>query len=127
MSFRSHLDIITGAIGTLLVGSGLYGVVSPAKMGRAFGVIDVTRDMAVFYPGIGGRNISAGLAVWAMTFTGQRRALGTFLICWMCTGIADTYVLLTHWKPVDTVWLHVFNTFALGLVGTTLLEGSLLK
>ncbi|PVH99934.1 hypothetical protein DM02DRAFT_728880 [Periconia macrospinosa] len=106
------LDIATAAIGIALIGSGLYGVFYPANMARVFGVIDVSRDMAVFYPGIGGRNFSAGLAVWAFKYTGQLKALGIFLLCWIWVGVADTYLLLIHYDEVDTVWLHVFNIFS---------------
>lgn len=115
------LNIATAIIGCLLIGSGLYGVLAPAKMARQFGVVNVTREMAVFYPGIGGRNIGAGLAVWWMKIAGHHQALGIFLICWMCTGLADTYLLLIHYESVDTVWLHVFNTGVLAVVGPSLL------
>ncbi|KAI9150637.1 hypothetical protein HJFPF1_10412 [Paramyrothecium foliicola] len=119
---KSTLNIFTAIIGTLLVGSGLYGVLYPRQMARTFGVIDVNRDMAVFYPGIGGRNVSAGLATWWMTLARQHKALGIFLMCWMCTGIADTYLLLVHYAEVDTVWLHVFNICLLGFVSSQLLK-----
>lgn len=120
MPLRSGIDYVTAFIGTALLGSGLYGLVSPANMARIFGVVNVTRDMTVFYPGVGGRNFAAGLAVWWMTLAGQRKALGMFLTCWMCVGFADTYLLLVHYDEVDTVWLHVFNTCVLAVLGPTL-------
>lgn len=120
---RKHtLDTITAFIGTMLIGSGLYGVLYPSDMARVFGVVHVNRDMAVFYPGVGGRNLSAGLAVWWMTLAGQRKAMGMFLLCWICTGLADTYLLLIHYAEVDTVWLHVFNTLVLAIVSRMLLK-----
>lgn len=124
MSVRSILNTVIPVIGTALVGSGLYGVFSPEKMGRAFGVIDVTKDMTVFYPGIGGRNLAAGLAVWSLFMTGQRKALGTLLLCWDVVGVVDTYLLLIHDRPVDTIGLHVFNTFLLLLVAPALIRGN---
>ncbi|CAI6235945.1 unnamed protein product [Periconia digitata] len=117
------LDIITAIFGIALLGSGAYGVLYPAEMARIFGVIDVTRDMTVFYPGIGGRNFSAGLAVWALKLTRQRKALGIFLTCWICTGLADTYLLLIHYEAVDTVWLHCFNICMIGIVAPQLIMG----
>ena len=117
------LSIVTAIIGCALVGSGLYGILRPAAMARAFGVVDVTPNMAVFYPGVGGRNLSAGLAVWAFKLAGERRALGLLLLCWMCTGLADTYLLLIHWAEVDTFWLHVFNTCVLAVVAPSLIWG----
>lgn len=119
----TYLKVIAGIIGIALIGSGLHGVFNPSHMARVFGVIDVSRDMTVFYPGIGGRNLSAGLAVWTMLLYGQYRAMGMFLLCWMCTGLADTYLLLIHYGEVDTVWLHVFNTCVLAVVAPKLLKG----
>lgn len=119
---QSICNIITAIAGTALIGSGLYGVVSPANMARQFGVIDVTKDMTVFYPGVGGRNFTAGLFVWWMKLTNQPKPLGAFLVCLMCTGIADTYLLLKHTEPVDTIGLHVFNIVVAGVVGSSLLN-----
>jgi hypothetical protein len=127
MPSRSPLDFVLLIVGTALAGSGLYGVVSPAEMAREFGVINVTREMAVFYPGIGGRNLSLGLAVWWLTLVGGMRqrqyrwAMGVFLTCWICTGLADTYLLLIHYEEVDKVWLHIFNTCVLAVLSPILL------
>lgn len=122
MLSQSICNIITSIGGCALIGSGLYGVISPANMARQFGVIDVSRDMTVFYPGIGGRNLTAGLFVWWMKLTDQPKPLGAFLVCLMCTGTADTYLLLKHWEAVDQVWIHVFNTCVAGVVGSSLLQ-----
>lgn len=117
-----YLQAITGIIGTALIGSGLHGVFNPAHMARVFGVVDVTRDMTVFYPGVGGRNFAAGLAVWTLLLNRQYRSIGMLLLCWMWVGIVDTYLLLIHYEEVDTVWLHVFNTFLIATVGLQLLK-----
>ena len=117
------LDVITGVVGILLLGSGIYGILYPTDMARIFGIISVTREMAVFYPGLGGRNVSAGLTVWALKYTRQRRALGIFILCWTFVGYADTYLLLIHPEPVDMVWGHVFNIGWLTVVAILLIRG----
>lgn len=122
MLSQSTCNVITAIAGCALIGSGLYGIISPTNMARQFGVIDVSKEMTVFYPGIGGRNLTAGLFVWWMKLTNQPKPLGAFLTCLMCTGIADTYLLLKHWEPVDTSWFHIFNTVVAGVVGTSLLQ-----
>lgn len=48
-------------------------------MARNFGVIEMTKDVTVSYPGIGGRNLAAGLAVRSLSLMEQRKALGTLL------------------------------------------------
>ena len=65
--------------------------------------------MIVFYPGIGGRNLAAGLFVFTMIFTRQRKTLGMFLACWATVGFADTYLLLIHTAEVTNVWIHIMN------------------
>ena len=121
MLSQSICTIITAILGCALIGSGLYGIISPTTMARQFGVVDITKDMTVFYPGIGGRNLTAGLFVWTMKLTNQPKPLGAFLICLICTGITDTYLLSNHWAPVDPVWGHVFITCVAGVVGHSLL------
>ncbi|KAK7403367.1 hypothetical protein QQX98_010888 [Neonectria punicea] len=123
MPRRNILDLATAAIGTLLAGSGLYGIFAPANMARTYGIVNVNRDMAIFFTGIGGRNLGAGLAVLALTAARQRKALGMFLSCWVVAGIVDTYLLLTHDDVVDQIGVHVFNTCVLALVGPSLLLG----
>lgn len=121
---RPLINGIVAVIGTALIGSGLYGVFSPNNMARVFGIIDVTRDMTVFYPGLGVRNFSAGLAVWSLFLGGQRKAVGTLLLCWDVVGVVDTWILLNHDRPVDTIGVHVFNTILLLSVGTALVRGN---
>ena len=91
-------------------------------MARTFGIVEVTEEMSVLVPGLGGRTLSAGLAVWCLKLAGQHRALGLFLLCWVCAGVADTYVLLSHYEAVDQVWVHVFNTCTLAMTGIALLR-----
>ena len=121
MARRPYSDLAAAFIGTLLIGSGAYGLLSPEAMARVFGVIDVTRDMAVFYPAASGRTFAAGLAVWWLTLAGQRKALGIFLTCWVLAGLVDTYLLLSHYQDVDSVWVHVLGTANLAFWGTKLL------
>lgn len=122
MARRPYSDLATAVIGTLLIGSGVYGLMSPEDMAKVFGVVDVNRDIAVFYPAASGRTLAAGLAVWWLTLAGQRKALGIFLICWVLAGAADTYLLLSHYDEVDSVWVHVLGTVNLAYWGTKLLH-----
>lgn len=121
MAHRPYSDLATALIGTLLVGSGVYGLLCPEAMARVFGVIKVNPDMAVFYPAASGRTLAAGLAVWWLTLAGQHKALGIFLTCWVLAGLADTYLLLSHYQEVDSVGVHVLGTVNLAYWGTRLL------
>lgn len=123
MTFGIPLDIITSVIGTALTGSGLYGIFWPLSMARIFGVVNPTPEMVVFYPGLAGRNLAMGVAVWWLKYLDQRKALGVLIICLLFNGSSDTYILLKHWGEVDTVGLHLFNMCVAAVVGPTLLMG----
>ncbi|GJC77576.1 hypothetical protein ColLi_00414 [Colletotrichum liriopes] len=116
-----RVDIVTAIIGSAMIGTGLYGILSPADMARFFGIVDVTPDMAFPFTAIGGRNLSAGLGIWGLKLANQRRALGIVLLSWTCAGFADTYLLLSHWAAVDQVRVHVFNTCVLAFAAAALL------
>lgn len=74
-----------------------------------FGVINADQEVSTFYPALGGRNVSAGLACWVLSLYGHRKPLALFLLCWTCTGIFDTRLCLT--LPCEKrTWLHAFNT-----------------
>lgn len=122
-TLSSVIDIVTGIAGCALIFSGLRGIINPAGMARTFGVVKVTRDMTVFYPGLAGRNLGMGIAVWWLKILGERRSLGVLVCCLLCNGFSDTYLLLTHHADVDNVPLHVFNTCVGAVVGPLLLSG----
>jgi len=74
MTFGLPLDIITGVIGTALMGSGLYGIVQPLSMARAFGLVQPTPEAVIFYPGLAGRNLA--MAQYGARSDGARRHEG---------------------------------------------------
>ncbi|KAK4687797.1 hypothetical protein P7C73_g2321, partial [Tremellales sp. Uapishka_1] len=116
---RPLVDAAVTTIGLALVGSGTYGVLYPLKSAHGFGIVNAKLPETLFYPGLAGRNLSVGLAVLALTSMRDRKALGTVLLCWMCTGFADTYICLTEPDVVNT-WIHVMNTGILAVTGSHL-------
>jgi hypothetical protein len=78
----SLINIVVPVIGTALLGSGLYGILSPVNMARTFGIINPSPSNTIFYPGLGGRNLAAGLIVWTLFLTGQRESLGYLIGIW---------------------------------------------
>ncbi|KAL2204421.1 hypothetical protein CC79DRAFT_1372427 [Sarocladium strictum] len=124
MTLGIPLDIVTAVIGTALCGSGLYGVLQPLSMARAFGLVDPTPESVIFYPGLAGRNLATGVAIWWLKYLDQRRALGVLIICLLFNGSSDTYLLLKHWGEIDSVALHLFNMCVAGSTGAVLLWGN---
>ena len=90
---------------------------SAAKM---FGVQSLKANDLVFYPGLAGRNVSAGLVIIALMRASQYQALGLFLMCWANTGVWDVYVLMNAPGKVSNVWIHCQNIVILLVVGSGL-------
>ena len=103
MHYPIILSFLSAIIGMLLIGSGLLGFFNPSRMARTFGIVNVTPEMTVSFPGIGGRNFAAGLIICSLGLAGERRALGIFLSGWTTAGVADTIMLLRHYGEVDQV------------------------
>jgi hypothetical protein len=144
--FSYFLDAATFVIGSLLIYSGVLGTFvnplacnytsmpscSPHHLGttnryhvvaRFFGLPTATAENIVLFPSATGRNLGAGIFVWVMTFLGEKKALGIFLLCWTWAGIADTKVLYEH--PQGTSQgMHIRNIFILLLLGPLLIRSS---
>lgn len=69
------------------------------------------------WPAAAGRNICAGLAVMALTYDGQRRALGILIMCWSFAGLADISILARHPRSEN-------KAFTFGLVVWLLFTGA---
>lgn len=69
------------------------------------------------WPAAAGRNISAGVAVLALAFDGQRRALGILIMCWSFVGLADISILVRHPRSEK-------KAFTFGLVVWLLFTGA---
>lgn len=86
-----------------------------------FGIPNPTADEYLFLQSATGRNAGAGIFVYLMTYLGERKVLGIFLICWMAAGLSDTKLLLGHPRG-QRVGLHVQNTIGLLVLGTLLIR-----
>lgn len=90
---------------------------------RFFGLAAASADELIVFQSGTGRNIGAGLFVWIMTFLGERKVLGIFLLCWTWAGIADSKLLYEH-PHGHNVGLHVRNIFILLILGPLLIASS---
>ncbi|KAJ6019308.1 hypothetical protein N7499_009528 [Penicillium canescens] len=77
------LDAATCAIGSLLIYSGVKGTfIDPLAWAKGFGLPTATPENVVLFPSATGRNLGAGIFVWAMILLREREILGIFLMCW---------------------------------------------
>ncbi|RYP54903.1 hypothetical protein DL768_000467 [Monosporascus sp. mg162] len=94
-SLLSVTDIAARTLGCVLVWSNYWWITGPVEAAKTFGIPDVTTPReAQLGLGIGGRNAAAGLAVLALSLTGQRRAVGTLFACWTLVGFTDIGICL---------------------------------
>ncbi|KAK3074569.1 hypothetical protein LTR53_002923 [Teratosphaeriaceae sp. CCFEE 6253] len=108
-------DYVVRFIATALTASGAYGLINPLEMNKLFGVPNATVETARMYPGIGGRNLAAGIAVFALSFADERRAVGILLMAWgIVVGPSDTSICLkTKQKRAD----RLINTVVVTTTG----------
>ncbi|KLT45523.1 hypothetical protein CC85DRAFT_282607 [Cutaneotrichosporon oleaginosum] len=102
---------------------GLKGVFQPLKGAQIFGLTQATDAQAAFYPVVSARNVSLGLCILAFTLTGQRRALGTLLLCFtaMC-GVDLAFVLRIHNVQRGKIAMHAVKLVLFPVMAAKMLE-----
>lgn len=90
---------------------------------KFFGLPTATAENVVLFPSATGRNLGAGIFVWALTLLGERRALGIFLLCWTWAGIADTKILCEH-PHGQSQGMHIRNILILLVLGPLLIRSA---
>lgn len=80
-----------------------------------FGIPNPGDRGTTYYRPMAGRNLGMGIAVGMFTYWRDERALGTMILCLLCNGFSDTYILLVEKSPTQNTWIHVMNC-GIGLV-----------
>ncbi|KAK3069717.1 hypothetical protein LTR53_011717 [Teratosphaeriaceae sp. CCFEE 6253] len=89
-------DYTARFLGASLFGLGLHAEYDPFAAAQIFAgthpqIVSTPRN-ALFVPILGGRNMSLGLGLLALSLTGQRRAAGILLACaTLCCGVVDVW------------------------------------
>jgi len=95
-SSRLHriLPPLTSVIGILALGHGIYGLINPQEVGTQFGIPISTSSSSELslVSLIGARNIGTGLTPLALLYTGQKKAVGTLLMCLVSTAATDAWI-----------------------------------
>lgn len=100
-------------------------------VGRLFGLPFSNPTNTLFVPGIGGRNLAAGLTTLGLTYfaqttqgaeaQGTRRALGVFLATWTLAGFADCWILYNTAES-ENMGTHAFNIGVLTVTAISLIR-----
>lgn len=86
-----------------------------------FGIPSAGPKETTYYRPMAGRNLGMGIAVGLFTYWRDERALGTMVLCLLCNGLSDTYILLIEKTKTQNTWIHVMNIGIGSVVGSGLL------
>ncbi|EMC91442.1 hypothetical protein BAUCODRAFT_39621 [Baudoinia panamericana UAMH 10762] len=85
-------DNVARLFGIMLIGLGTTTQFRPLEGARVFaGSIATDEKAALFFPIVGARNISLGLAMLILGLQGQRNALGTLIAVFTLSGGIDAW------------------------------------
>lgn len=122
-SYSTHLHRIlpplTSVIGILALGHGIYGLINPQEVGTGLGISLSTSSSSAFslVMFIGARNISTGLTLLALLYTGQKKAAGTLLMCLVSTAAIDAWICFQVDKLEGKALGHAAMGVILGSLG----------
>jgi hypothetical protein len=90
---------------------------------QIFGLPQATDAEATFYRIVSARNVSLGLTILTFLITGQRRALGTLLLCFtfMC-GVDLAWILRIPNVQRSKVVMHLIKMVLFPVVAAKMLE-----
>jgi hypothetical protein len=97
-------------------------------VGVVFGIPFADNSNTLFAPGIGGRNMAAGITSLSLALLGQqktqqgeayRKALAIFLATWTLAGFSDSWILINT-EGSNNLFTHVFNIGVLTVIASRL-------
>jgi Domain of unknown function (DUF4267) len=119
------LPPLSSVIGILALGGGVYGIINPQACSNTLGirVPTPTSPALPFVSFAGARNISSGLTVLALLYTGQRKAVGTLLMCGVAAAMTDAWICFQHDAVEGKAVGHAVMGVAMGLLGAGMYWG----
>jgi hypothetical protein len=111
------LPLLSSAIGILARSSGIYGIICQQAFSDILGIPVTTSSALAFVSFAAVRNVSSGLTVLALLYTGNTQAVATLLICGLATSLTDAWICFQHNRIEGKGVGHaVMGTFV-GLLG----------
>lgn len=120
------LPPLSSVIGIIALGGGVYSIVNPLKAsGDTFGIpiLTSTSPALPFVSFAGARNLSSGLTVLALLYTGQRKAVGTLLMCGLAASMTDAWICSQNNATEGKALGHAVLGVAIGLLGAGMYWG----
>jgi hypothetical protein len=88
------LTTASSLMGVLAVSGGIYGITNPMAFASTLG-IPITSPNSPALPFVSfaaARNLGSGVTMLALIATGQRKAVGTVLMCGVVVAMADAWI-----------------------------------
>ena len=113
------LSPLSSMIGILALGGGIYSIVNPQAFSATLGIpITMSTSPAIpFVSFAGARQISSGLTILALLYTGQKKAVGTLLMCGVAATMTDAWICFQHDAVDGKAVEHAVMGVAIGLLG----------
>ena len=108
----------------MALSGGIYSLVNPQAFSDTLGipVSTPTSPALPFVSFTGARNLSSGLTVLALLYTGQRKAVGTLLMCGVAASMTDAWICFRHAAEGKAVG-HAVMGVAIGVLGAGMYWG----
>lgn len=119
------LPPLSSMIGLLAVGGGIRSILDPQAFSENLGIpISTSTSPALpFVSFVGARNLSSGLTVLTLLYTGQRKAVGTLFMCGVVTALFDARICTQNGAAQGKAVGNAVMGVGFGLVGVGMYWG----
>lgn len=119
LRFQQIATPLSSALGLLALGGGAYGLVNPIGFSETLG-IPVTSQASPALPFVSfaaARNFGSGLTLLVLAYNGQRKTIGTLLVCGVVTAVADAWICVKFGAVEGKAIGHFVMGIAFGALG----------
>lgn len=116
-----------GRIGTagfalLSVATGVQALLNPAGFATTFGLpTNGQTSLNPYVSVMAGRNLAGGLTLLAFSYYNDRRAMGSFMVAGLATGLTDAVICYNHGTQ-DAAYGHAIMSVLFGSLGSYFLS-----
>ena len=123
-AFRLHRvsASLAGLVGLIGTSGGIYSLVNPVAFSGTLG-IPITSPTSPAIPFIsfaGVRNLSSGIAMLTLLYTGQRKAVGVALMTGIVAALLDAWICVKYGALQGKAAGHGVMGVVLGVLGAVL-------
>jgi hypothetical protein len=113
------LTTASSLMGIPAVSGGIYGITNPVAFASTLG-IPITSPNSSAHPFVSfaaARNLGSGVTMLALIATGQRKAVGTVLMCGVVVAMADAWICSKFGASEGKAAGHAIMGIVAGILG----------